>query len=587
MIENEYIWRALSELDTNALIFVDTEGIIRNINRGVTKLFGYSSHEIIGKPVETLLPLDVRKLHRSIFSNYFRSKEKDYKSSLVGNQRIFPASITTQKGEIKCFSAINSNQHEIPITLTINEVRSDSNELVGFIAIIRDNTEQYDQQQALEYRAKYDTMTGLINWQEFIRRIDEEKEDLLEKDTTYHASILYLDIDYFKTITYPSPRVGDYAIQKVANWLLNQTSQKEGQDSGIVVSRFIGDEFVLYLPGMDLNSAIALANCLKSEFRELNLRTTERPFFSTVSIGIAKLTSHTKVHNAISDASSACRLAKEKGRDKIKVVQEEERHHLNMESVIREALQSQRLKLYAQKIVAISPDAKSIDRHRDHYEILSRMEDTQGKTISPTVFIPAAEKLGLALKIDMYVIEHTLAFLQNNPDHVESLSLCSINLSGVSVSNEQMLQFIEDQLSKSRIDPVKLCFEVTETHEIQDNETAMTLVVRLKEMGCKIAFDDFGIGYSNYQSFSRLPVDIVKIDGSYIQKILKDSQLRTDVQGMINSAKSRGLEIIAEYSENEKIVAELERLGVDYAQGYYFGKPVPLETMLEDTAGKS
>jgi diguanylate cyclase (GGDEF)-like protein/PAS domain S-box-containing protein len=587
MIENEYIWRALSELDTNALIFVDTEGVIRNINRGVTKLFGYSFHEIIGKPVETLLPHDIRKLHKSIFSNYFRSRGKEYKSSVVGSQRIFPADLTIQGGETKHFSAMNRNQQEIPITLTINEVRSDSNELVGFIAIIRDNTEQYDQQQALEYQAKYDTMTGLINWQEFIRRIDEEKECILEYGTTYHASILYLDIDYFKTITYPSPRVGDYAIQKVANWLLNQTSQKEGEGSDIVVSRFIGDEFVLYLPGMDLDSAIILANCLKSDFRELNLRTRERPFFSTVSIGIAKVTSHTKVHDAISDASSACRLAKEKGRDKIKVAAEEKRYHLQMESIIREALQSQRLKLYAQKIVAISPEAKSIDKHRVHYEILSRMEDKHGKIISPTVFIPAAEKLGLALKIDMYVIEHTLAFLQNNPDHVESLSLCSINLSGVSVSNEQMLQFIEDQLLKSGIDPKKLCFEVTETHEIQDNETAVTLVVRLKEMGCKIAFDDFGIGYSNYQSFSRLPVDIVKIDGSYILKILKDSQLRTDVQGMINSAKSRGLEIIAEYSENERIVAELERLGVDYAQGYYFGKPVPLETMLEDTAGKS
>ncbi len=580
MIENEYVWRALSDLDTNALIFVDTEGIIRNINKGVTALFGYSSHEIVGKPIEFLLFPDVRELHKSLFSNYVRQREEKYKSKIVGAQRIFPRTIAIQGGEAKRFSAINRNQQEIPVTLTINEVRSDSDDLIGFVAIFLDNTEQYNQQQKLEYQVKYDNLTGLINWQEFVRKAYEEKECMLGKGVEYHASILYLDIDYFKTITYQSSRVGDYAIRKVANWLVNQVRGEEDRDWDIVVSRFIGDEFILFLPCTKIDDAMALANRLKSEFRGLNLRTAEHPFFPSISIGIAKVTSYTKLHDAVSQASSACRLAKEKGKDRIKVVQEDNGHHLEMESVIREALQSQRLKLYAQKIVAISPSAKSIDNHQAHYEVLSRMEDKQGNTIFPMVFIPAAEKLGLVAKIDMYVIEHTLAFLKNNLGHMESLSLCSINLSGVSVSDERMLQFIEGQIFKSGIDPRKLCFEVTETYAIQDNDIAMGLVTKLREAGCKFAFDDFGIGYSNYQSFSRLPVDIIKIDGSYIRHILEDGPLRTDVEGMINSAKSRGLAIIAEYAENEEIVAELRRLGADYAQGYHFGMPVPLETLV-------
>jgi diguanylate cyclase (GGDEF)-like protein len=584
MIEKEYVWRALSELETNVLIFVDTEGIIRNINKGVTKLFGYSLPEIIGKPVEFLLAADVRELHRSIFANHVKPKpKKQYKSKLIGAQRTFPETIVTSRGEKKRFSAINRYQQEVPITLTMNEVRSNSNELIGFIAIILDNTEQYNHQQTLDFHAKHDKLTGLVNWQEFMRRAHEEKEAMLTKGKAYHASILYLDIDYFKTITYQSPRVGDYAIRKVAHWLLKQTSYAEGRDWDLIVSRFIGDEFILHLSGATGDEAMALANRLKTKFRNLNLRTAEQPFFSSLSIGVARVTSYDKIHDAVSQASNACRLAKDKGKDRIKVAQDESGYQLEMESVIREALQSQRLRLYAQKIVAINPSAKSIDNRQVHYEILSRLEDQHGKIISPMFFIPVAEELGLASKIDMYVIEHTLAFLQNNPDHREALSLCSINLSGISVSNERMLHFIEGEISRSGIDPRTLCFEVTETNEIQDNDTALELVCRLREAGCKFAFDDFGIGHSNYQSFSRLPVDIIKIDGSYIRQMFTDHRLKIDMEGMINSAKSRGLEIVAEYVEDEETVAELRRLGVDYVQGYLFGKPVPLETLLAGT----
>lgn len=160
-------------------------------------------------------------------------------------------------------------------------------------------------------------------------------------------------------------------------------------------------------------------------------------------------------------------------------------------------------------------------------------------------------------------------------------------MSGISVSNEQIIDFIEQQVRQSGISPCKLCFEITETKQILDIKIARLLVSTLQKLGCKCAFDDFGIGYSNYQSFSRLPVDIVKIDGSYIRKVLEESQLRTDVEGMINSAKIRGLEIVGEYAENEEIVAEMERLGVDYAQGYYFSKPSPLEDLLEETSESS
>lgn len=586
LIESDNILNAMDELEANAIIIIDNEGIICKINKGVTAILGYSEHDVIGKMIEIIMPSDVRELHRSCFSNYvgFRKKEVEYKSKLIGVRRTFPDTIVVEGNGLKRFSAIHKNQQEIPVILTINEIYSDSDDLIGFIAIILNNTEQYNLQQQLRSQATHDQLTGLISWQEFVSEVHATKKRMLQKSMDYYASLLFLNVDYFKIINYHSHKAGDTALQKIASWLLNHTRQKENRAIDIIASRFLSDEFLLYLPGTPLDGALALANRLKSEFTKLNLRTAANPFFTSVSIGAAKITYSTKLQDAVSQASNACNKAKGKGKDKIEVAQEDGSSYLRLEPVIREALQSKRLKLYAQKIVAISPSAKSIDNNRAHYEVLSRMEDRQGNIISPMVFIPAAENIGLAITIDKYVIEHTLASIRNS-GHEKSLSLCSINLSGISVSSERMFSFIENQIRQSGIDPSKLCFEVTETYQILDNEVAIALVSNLRELGCKSAFDDFGIGYSNYQSFSRLPVDIIKIDGSYVKNVLKDSKLRTDMEGMINSAKIRGLEIVGEFAENEEIVVELERLGVDYVQGYYFSKPVPLETLMGETTG--
>lgn len=582
LMSYENIWHAIDELNTNAIILIDVEGVIRKINKGVTFHLGYREHDIIGKKIEILLPDDVKELHRSRFSNYIESRREEvgYKSKLIGVQRVFPDTIVIENNEPKRFSLIQKNQQEIPINLTINEICSDSGALIGFIAIILNNTEQYNLQQNLRFQATHDQLTGLLNWEGFESEVQATKKYILQQNKVYYASLLFLSVDYFKVINFNSQKAGDYALKKIGTWLLNYTRQEENRDFDIITSRFLSDEFILYIPCMPIKSALILANRLKEKFAKLNLRTAENPFFTSVSIGVTQITRDSKLNDAISHALNACRKAKGKGKDKIEVVMEEDINYLQFDTVIRKALQNQRLKLYAQKIIAISSSAKSIDNNRAHYEVLSRLEDKQGNIISPAEFIPAAENLGLAIAIDKYVVEHTLAFLRNNSDHEKLISLCSINLSGISVSNEKMFTFIEQQIRQSGIDPSKLCFEVTETHQILDEEVANALVSNLKKLGCKFAFDDFGIGFSNYQSFSRLPVDIIKIDGSYIRKMLENRHLRADVEGMVNSAKIRGLEIVGEYAENEQIVEEMVRLGVDYAQGYYFSKPAPLEALI-------
>lgn len=582
MYNKEYIWRSVMEVAVGVVIFTDAEGVIRLVNKAVTKLFGYSPSELIGEKIEILLHPDLREMHRAMFSEYSRkiNEQVHSPSIVVGQQRVFPGTVISRGHASRRFFPVNKNMQEVPITVTINEVWSDFNELLGFIALILDNSEQYNLQQALHYQATHDSVTGLCNWQELTRLAAETKEQILARGEEYFASLIYLDIDYFATINRLSQRAGNSALNKAANWLLNY--KKTCCYDNIILSHFIGDEFIMYLPGIAEGNALALAGDIKQLFKKLNLRTEENPFFTSLSVGVASFGRDTSFQEAIFEASSACNTAKSKGKDKVKLAQEEDSGYLRMEPVIRRALANSGIKLYAQKIIPISMKAKELGKGQPHYEILSRMEDRDGNIISPVQFIPAVEKLGLAVDMDFYVIENALLTLKNHPRHLERLAICSINLSGISVSNEDMLSFIEDNIRACGIDARKLCFEVTETYEIEDNEVALQLVRGLKSLGCKVAFDDFGIGYSNYQSFSRLPVDIIKIDGVYVQALLSDSRLRTDATGMINSAKARDLDIVAEFVENEELVAELVRLGCDYAQGYHFGKPTPLESLIAE-----
>ncbi|SDZ80057.1 PAS domain S-box-containing protein/diguanylate cyclase (GGDEF) domain-containing protein [Desulfuromusa kysingii] len=579
----EHIWQALQELDTNALIFVDTEGVIRDINNGVTEILGYSIEDLIGRDIEILIPPAVKQAHKDLYAKYvkLRNNGEISQSKIIGAQRFFPENVNfPNHGQIR-MAAIHKNQQELPISLTINEVRGEADLLIGFFAIIQNNSQQHQLQQTLSHQSSHDSLTGLMNWHEYDVKISALKNRRLAAGEEYQAAILYLDVDYFKTVNYFSRSCGDQAIKKIATWLLNSTRHGNNRDADAMINRFLADEFILYLPDTSLAGALSLARRLKTDFQTLNLRTTAQPYLTSLCIGIAPVTESTILHEAVTQASGACSVAKSKGRNKIVVAKAEDTSHLQLEPTIYNALSNKRLMLYAQKIVPLLPGNSG--KNRISYEILSRMEDESGNMLPPPVFITAAEKLGMATKLDEYVIENTLAQLRKNPDHVSNLSRCSINLSGDSASSERMLSFIIEQIESTGIDPRKLCFELTETQQIHDSEAAMELVVQLREMGCKIAFDDFGIGYSNYQSFSRLPVDIVKIDGSYINKLLENPQARADVEGMIHSAKSRALEIVAEYVENEAIVVALKNLGVDYAQGYYYAKPVPLEDLMGGT----
>lgn len=215
-----------------------------------------------------------------------------------------------------------------------------------------------------------------------------------------------------------------------------------------------------------------------------------------------------------------------------------------------------------------------------YLEVLCRLRDNRGAVLSSGLVFSAAEKLGLARSLDMVVIEKALHELDRHRDDLGDGLRCSLNLSGLSVSSDQTHARISAMMQRFDIPAEMLCFEITESAEIADSRQARRTLSALRALGCRIAIDDFGSGYSNFQSLSGWPIDVIKIDGAYIRSLAEDTVSATDVKGMIASARVRGIELVAEYVDNQEVLSLLEELGVDYAQGYHFHRPEPLSNLL-------
>ena len=252
-----------------------------------------------------------------------------------------------------------------------------------------------------------------------------------------------------------------------------------------------------------------------------------------------------------------------------------------MQWVVRidQALEDQRFQLWSQLIVPVI----SNPREGEHFELLLRLVDEKGETVLPGTFLPAAERYGLSTKLDRWVVSAALNWLSRNSERLDRLHLCCINLSGTSLADEQFLEFVQEQLIKSRIPAQKICFEVTETAAIANFARAMTFIEVLKAKGCKFSLDDFGTGMSSFAYLQSLPVDYLKIDGAFVKAIVDDEVSLALVRSINDVAKVMGKRTIAEFVENEAILERLREVGVDYAQGYGIGLPTPIwETAMSD-----
>ena len=431
----------------------------------------------------------------------------------------------------------------------------------------------------IHHLAYYDSLTGLVNRHQFDSTLNNALLETQEHDA--HHALLYLDLDQFKIVNDTCGHLaGDKLLEELAAHL-----KKSVRDSDML-ARLGGDEFALLLNLCPEEKAISIANKILTTVSEFHFVWKDKSFTVGVSIGVVFITSPDEsANNVLRKADLACYMAKELGRNRIHVYTDDdqslEKRHGEMQWVnrINQALDEDLFYLVVQRILPLHDE--EIPQQR--YEVLIRLNEN-GKMFLPDAFIPAAERYGLMPSIDKWVIENTLSFmekLQNSPSEENRDIIFSINISGVTLGSKDLYPYIKEKLSLHKISPESICFEITETAAISNLSIAMEFIHSIKSLGCSLALDDFGSGLCSFSYLKTIPVDYLKIDGSFITRMLDnplDMAIVVAIREISHATKSR---VIAEYVSSTEIKEKLQALGIHYAQGYGIAKPVPINTLFK------
>lgn len=543
---------AALENSTNIVFITDKSGVIEYVNPIFERITGWARDEAIGK-------------RPSILSSGEISKE-DYaemwKTILQGNS--WRMVIKNRRKDGRPYWA---NQIISPI---INE----KGEVTHFFSIQEDITEKKLTEERAEYLATHDEMTGIINRSRFMELLSEWfYYNVTDKGAK--GVLLLVDIDGFKFIndTY-GHGVGDELLRRIAQLLQDAVKGNAVlQDREVILGRLGGDEFAFFIPQMDAAEVTSWAEKIRKVIEETPLR--EGIAHATVSIGIALSPEHgITTKELFIKVDAAKNRAKKTGRNKVHLYRPEDRDLENVHSRLEEkerivqAIKDDRFIPWFQPIMNL----KSGKAH--HYEALARMRDIDGKILFPNVFIDTAERFGLIGNIDRTITEKTMRLQAEMGRQGRYISF-AMNLSGKNLGDEELLSFLRSKIEETGADPDHLVFEITETAAVKDLSRAIKFITSLKEMGCHFSLDDFGVGFTSFVYLRDMGVDYLKIDGSFVKRLPESANDRLFVRAITDVARGMGIETIAEFVENEKILDILHELGVDYAQGYHIGKPGP------------
>jgi diguanylate cyclase (GGDEF)-like protein/PAS domain S-box-containing protein len=437
--------------------------------------------------------------------------------------------------------------------------------------------------EQLEYQAMHDSLTGLINRSEFERRL--RRVLMLTTENAEHA-LCYLDLDQFKVINDTCGHLaGDELLRRLGD-LLNTVVRKRD-----TLARLGGDEFAVLLEHCPFSKAMELAENLLNTIKTFRFEWQDKHFTLGASIGLVPISRDSgTLSDILSSADSACYAAKDAGRNRVHIYNIEDselsmrRNEMHWVAEITNALEQNRFLLALQPIVNLQP-GKGQNEGR-HYEILLRMQDKGGQLIMPGTFLPAAEKYNLSGKLDQWVVDQVFSWLLNDPAEMEVLHICSINLSGHSISNPHFMNYLVNKLLAQPELARKICFEITETAAIVNLGHAIKFMSTMKDLGCSFSLDDFGTGLSSFSYLKNLPVDFLKIDGSFIRNIVQDPIDQSMVLSINQIGQVMGKATIAEFVENEEIRDILAKIGVNYAQGYGIGRPVLLRDIKRGISGQ-
>ncbi|MBW3566490.1 MAG: EAL domain-containing protein [Proteobacteria bacterium] len=541
-------FQQLFQNSPEGIVLLDTEGKILEANEGFQKMFGYGLDELIGKsPLSLIVPQDA--VEDSLGS--FHANVRNNESTRLSTMR------QKKNGDL-------INVEVLAYPLQVNGVAQ------GVFAIYQDTTEKQRALREIEYQAHHDSLTGLANRARLAEALKNLWAD--DKSNPFHA-FLYIDLDQFKVINDTcGHNVGDDALLKIAALLKSHVRDSD------VVARLGGDEFGLLLPNCSEENALKKAEELLSAFRSFRFISNDQVFPVGASIGVIEISELApSVETVMTAADAACYAAKNGGGDRIRLYRADDtdiilrRSEMSWLSRLREAIAEDHFVLFFQEIHSLSDSPDGV-RHK---EILIRYKDETGKLVPPGVFIPSAERYNLMPAIDRWVFKAVCEHLQRNRSRNTAREIISVNLSGTTLSDGTFPEFVMETLKATGVDPTSLCFEITETAAISNLTAARRLITVFKEMGCSISLDDFGSGMSSFNYLRTLPVDYLKIDGTFIEECHTNQTDLAMTEAINHVGKILGLKTVAEFVENETIYNKLKEIGVDYAQGY--GLHVPEE----------
>jgi EAL domain-containing protein (putative c-di-GMP-specific phosphodiesterase class I) len=347
-----------------------------------------------------------------------------------------------------------------------------------------------------------------------------------------------------------------------------------------LVARVGGDEFTLLLEGCDLNSAQRISQQICEKVAQIRVQHGSNSFRVGASIGVVPLDGRWgNAQEAQQAADAACFAAKDEGRGRVHIYEEldkaiiEQHGQMQWATRLQQAIYENRFELYAQPIMSLGQDVEQ----GLHFEVLLRLREADGSLVLPGVFIPSAERFGLAPQVDRWVVNHVFEWIKSHADKMEKVHVIAINLSGKSICDRDFHQFLIAELDRDQVPAHKISFEITETAAVGDLNIAIEFIEMLHQRGAKISLDDFGSGMSSMAYLKHLPVNYLKIDGQFVKDMADDKVDRAMVRSINEIAHLTGKVTIAEFVENADILMLLKDLGVDFAQGYHIGKPKPID----------
>ena len=434
--------------------------------------------------------------------------------------------------------------------------------------------------EQMNYQATHDDVTGLINRKEFERHTDNAL--LVARSKRKSHTLLQLNLDQFKVVNNACGHDGGNLLLKEISGLLAEHSKENS-----LLAHIGGDEFAIILNDCDEQEAKVIAKHHMARIQDHRFIWDEKTYTVGVSIGIVTINEGMEDSSQVIKAlDSACISAKDAGRNRIYIYQPNDQDEAKRSKVIdkmamlNKALDEERLQLRCQKIAPIHSDMPV----KPHYEVLLSVNDEHGLQLAPTDFILAAERYNRMQDVDRWVINHTFKWISENQQKLDDIEGFTINLSGHSLNDEGLIGFIFEELVQTDIPRDKICFEITETTAVLNLSDAADFISEMKNLGFKFALDDFGTGLSSYKYLKALPVDYLKIDGSFIKNLDTDINDFAMVKSINDMAHLMGKKTVAEYVENDEILERLREIGVDYAQGYGIEKPMLLNNVCERAA---